>query len=399
MQRLRVGFLSSQNYLDKNAWSGTLYYMHKALKERDLQVVNLGEPRKPSLAQKILNRLRKNNTSFKAGSPGYIANCKKFESLVQKQLAKTPCDVIFAPVASSELKFLETNIPVIYLSDATFNLYHQFYQLDLDEQEIEWGASQETIAISKASKLVYPSQWAADSASSDYKAKAGKIAIIPFGANLDAPPLAEEVLSKKQTSSCRLLFVGKNWYRKGGDIAFQTLLSLREQGIDAELVVVGCVPPPEIQHDKLTVIPYLDKNVPQQRKQLDELFLKSHFFILPTRADCSPIVLCEASAFGLPVITTAVGGIPTLIKNGKNGYLLPLSASGDDYANVIAENFSDGTRYENLVRSSRREYDTCLNWDKWSESLHQVMTDMLKQKNLQQKASLIKGTPVAAISR
>jgi len=221
--------------------------------------------------------------------------------------------------------------------------------------------------------LVYPSEWAAKSAICDYKAEPTKIEIIPFGANLDEPPLANEILSPKQTSSCRLLFVGRDWLRKGGDIAFQTLISLCERGVDAELVIVGSTPPPEIKHEKLRVIPYLNKNIPQQRKQLDELFLNSNFFILPTRAECYGIVFCEANAFGLPVFTTDVGGIPTIIKNGRNGYMLPLSASGEDYANLIGEKFSDKGVYENLVRSSREEYDMRLNWDKWAESLHQVI--------------------------
>jgi hypothetical protein len=53
--------------------------------------------------------------------------------------------------------------------------------------------------------------------------------------------------------------------------------------------------------------------------------------------------------------------------------MLPLSASGEDYANLIGEKFSDKGVYENLVRSSREEYDMRLNWDKWAESLHQVI--------------------------
>ena len=373
MNLIKVGFLSSQNYLDKNTFSGTLYYMHRALRAREIQVINLGDPRKPSRWQNFLSRLFKNGDAPKVGSPRYISESTKFASKIKKQLSQIPCDVIFAPVAKREISFIETNIPIVSLSDATFILFENNYQINLDKEEREWESKQESLAISKASKLVYSSEWAANSAISDYQADAAKIEIIPFGANLDEPPLATEVLSQKQTSSCRLLFIGRDWSRKGGNIAFQTLTCLGERGVDAELVVVGTAPPPEIKHEKLRVIPYLNKNVPQQRKQLDELFLNSNFFIFPTRADCSPIVICEANAFGLPVFTTDVGGIPTIIKNGRNGYMLPLSASGEDYANLIGEKFSDKGVYENLVRSSREEYDMRLNWDKWAESLHQVI--------------------------
>ncbi len=382
MQRLRIGYLSSQNFLDKNAWSGSLYYMHQALCARNLQVINLGNPQKPSRLQKLLNRVWKRNNSSKMGSPDYIAKYRKFADQLQKQLLKTPCDVIFAPVASAELTFLETKIPIIYLSDATFKLYNDYYQLNLDQQEAEWAAKQESIALSKASRIVYPSEWVADSAINDYQVEKAKVEIIPFGANLDTSPLSEAVLSKEQNSPCRLLFVGKDWHRKGGEIAFQTLISLHKMGIDAELVVVGSVPPAEIKHDKLTVIPYLDKNIPQQRQKLNELFLKSHFFVFPTRADFSPIVICEANAFGLPVLTTDGGGIPTIIKNGKNGYMLPLSASGHDYANLIAQLFSDKSNYEQLVRSSRKEYELRLNWDKWAENIHCLIMNMPELKIL-----------------
>jgi len=375
---IKVGFLSRQNYLDKTTFSGILYYMRIALRATEMQVIDLGNPRKPSRWRKFFNRVTKSNDPGKLGSPRYIAEHIKFASLIKKQLIQTPCDVIFAPVAKGELTYIETTIPIVSLSDVTFSLLEKTYQLDLDEQQRKVESEQEFLAVSKAKKLVYPSEWAANSAIFDYKAEPTKIEIIPFGANLDEPPLANEVLSPKQTSSCRLLFVGRDWSRKGGDIAFQTLISLCERGVDAELVIVGSTPPPEIKHEKLRVIPYLDKNVPQQQKQLDELFLNSNFFLFPTRADCSPIVICEANAFGLPAITTDVGGIPTIVKNGRNGYMLPLSASGEDYANLILENFSNRTHYENLVRSSREEYDQRLNWNKWAESLHQVIMKMLQ---------------------
>jgi glycosyltransferase involved in cell wall biosynthesis len=381
MHHLRLGFLSAHNYSDRNAWSGSVYYMQKALREKNIEFVYLGELKKDSIRQKIWNRVWQNNHPLKMGSSPYLEKWKKFAYLAQKKLIQMPVDVILAPVASAELTFLETNIPIIYLSDATFQLYQKHYPLNLEQREAEWSEKQELTAISKASKIVYSSQWAADSAISDYQADADNVVVLPFGANLDNPPLAKEILSKKQMSPCRLLFVGKDWHRKGGDIAFQTLISLCNQGIDAELVLVGCVPPAEIKHEKLTVIPFLNKNIPEQRRQLDDLFLKSNFFILPTRADCSPIVLCEANAFGLPVLTTDVCGIPTIISNGKNGYMLPLSAGGDDYANLIVENFSDSIHYEKLVRSSREEYDARLNWNKWADSLHQVIIELLAQKH------------------
>ncbi|MEQ9552858.1 MAG: glycosyltransferase family 4 protein [Coleofasciculus sp. G3-WIS-01] len=375
MPHQRVGFLSSQNYLDRNAFSGTLYSMYRALKARELQIVELGKPHKPSLWHKLLGRLPKNNAPIKFGSQRFILEYTQFAYQVQKQLLKTPCDLIVAPVASEELTFIQTNKPIIYFSDVTFNLYKQYYPLKLNQEEIEWKERQEKIAIAQSTKLVYSSEWAANSAIQDYQADTAKIEIIPLGANLDEIPLVKTVLSPRKHSPCRLLFIGKNWQRKGGDIAFEALVSLLEMGVEAELVVIGTVPP--VQHEKLTVIPYLNKNVPQQRQKLNEFFFTSLFFIFPTRADCSPIVICEANAFGLPVLTTDVGGIPTIVKNGKNGYMLSLSASGKDYANLITQILSDQSSYQQLVYDCRKEYDERLNWDKWGERMYQIILDIL----------------------
>jgi glycosyltransferase involved in cell wall biosynthesis len=377
MQPLKVGLLSAQDCLDRNSWSGILYHMQKALKERGIEIVFLNEFRKNSRWKSILRRIWKDKAAPEIGSPSYITKYKELIIKVQEKLIETPCDIIFAPAASEELAFLETTTPIIYLSDATRALYWKHYGLDPSEQGLAWRNLHESTAMSKSQKIVYSSAWAANSAIVDHGVEPEKIEIIPFGANIDTPPSIDRILIEKQTSICRLLFVGRDWKRKGGEIAVQTLMTLNQMGIDTELTVVGSVPSDDLRNDKLAVIPFINKNIPSQRDHLNNLFLRSNFFLFPTRADCSPIVTCEANAFGLPVITTDVGGIPTIIRNGKNGYMLPLSATGNDYAQMIAKLFSDKATYEELVQTSREEYDQRLNWKQWAESLHNLMLSLL----------------------
>ena len=86
MPPVKVVFLSRQNYLDKTIFSGTLYYMRTALIARGMQVIDLGNPRKPSRWRKFFNRVTKSNDPGKLGSPRYIAEHIKFASLIKKQL-------------------------------------------------------------------------------------------------------------------------------------------------------------------------------------------------------------------------------------------------------------------------------------------------------------------------
>jgi glycosyltransferase involved in cell wall biosynthesis len=184
-------------------------------------------------------------------------------------------------------------------------------------------------------------------------------------------------LTRKTSPRCRLLFLAVNWIRKGGDIAFDTLLKLVESGVDAELIVCGCVPPHGVSHERMTVIPFLNKDDPLQLKTLTGLLLASDFLLLPTRYDCTPIVFCEANAFGTPVITTDTGGASGLIKNGENGFMLPPSAGGAEYAETICSVYRDDRRYAELRGSSRAAFEDRLNWNSWAIAVSRVLAEVV----------------------
>ena len=57
-------------------------------------------------------------------------------------------------------------------------------------------------------------------------------------------------------------------------------------------------------------------------EQRDALLAKVNVFVLPSYNEGLPMALLEAMSWGLPVITTPVGGIPELVTSGKNGLLV-----------------------------------------------------------------------------
>ena len=307
---------------------------------------------------------------------------KKYGKIFTRQLKNNDYDFIFAPAASTELAFVETSTPIVYLSDTTFANMIDYYPAFTGLLGISktHGSAIERAAIRKSSLLLYPTTWAMRSAVEEFGAPREKTHVVAFGANFDEVPPASEVITKTKGNVCRLLFLGADWERKGGRIAFDTLRELNKRNLKSEMTVCGCTPPASIRDDNLKIIPYLNKSSAKDKERLLELFMNSHFLLLPTRAECAGIVFCEASAFGLPSITTNTGGVSGIVTDEINGCLLPPSAGAKEYADRIAKIYLNDTRYEQMVRSSRAEFDQKLNWDVWATYVDRLVRRMLAEK-------------------
>ena len=82
---------------------------------------------------------------------------------------------------------------------------------------------------------------------------------------------------------------------------------------------------------------------------LDKVYEKmseSDIFILPSNYEGMPITLIEAMATGLPIVATAVGGIPDMIENRKSGILVAVSRN--EISNGILTLIKDGTLRETI---------------------------------------------------
>ncbi len=380
-RRLQIAFLTAEDPQSKYSWSGTTYYMAQALQRHCGEVYPFG--RILSIERRYIARLlhegAKHLLQKNVAYDRLLFVAKGQGRIAARRLAGQSFDLIFAPIGAAEIAFLETSTPIMLASDVTFALQRNYYPnySRLTKRSAQEGDSVEAFAYQKARALLFSSAWAAASATSDYGVAQEKLHVIPFGANLDEIPAQSVAINRRTTERCRLLFMGIGWERKGGAIAYETLLKLEAMGIAAELTFCGTVPPPEIRHTHVKVIPFLNKHDEQQRKTLEQLYMQSDFLLVPTRADCTPIVFCEANAFGLPVITTDTGGVSSVIRNGENGFTLPLSARGDEYAQLIAQLYQDEQRYRALVHSSRAAFEERLNWDAWGQSMQKVIAGML----------------------
>ena len=381
-KRLRIGFISSTDPLNRRSWSGVHYSIFKALERNMGEVVALGPItlRVPfALGERLNNWLLKPLTGKRYHYSWGVVISRWYAHIFGRKLAGQHFDLLVAPASFTEIAYLRTDVPVVYIEDSTLHQLIDFYPglsslLPVSKTELNYI---EKRALAKASLVCYSSDWAARSARDDYGTPPDKLAVIPFGSNYPNPPTREEALHHVPASdgSCRLFLLGGEWGRKGGSIAYETMVALQELGVRATLTVVGCHPP---DPDKYTnpgfrTIPFLNMGVPADREQLHELFSTSDFFLLPSRAECAAIAFCDANSFGLPIYTTDVGGIGSFVQQGINGYMLPLSATGENYARHIQKVFADPILYQQLRSQSRDQYEAVLNWDQWALSLQREL--------------------------
>lgn len=375
---LIIGYLSTEEASDKSAWSGIKYSIYRTLLDNYAEVVEIG-PLKVSLVvstillfRKILHRVkyrgRYNTVHSDLMSHSYARQ-------ITKLIRKHAIDVIIAPAAATELAKLNTSIPICYISDSSFgqllNYYPEFSGLSYES--IEESNKIEKSALIKAKHVVYSSDWARSFAIKYYGLLPTNTHVIPFGANIENIPTSEQVLDGKKNNPFNILFLAKNWERKGGDLVLETFSILQQRGLAVNLTICGCHPGVAIPG--VRIIPYLSKNVPGHVESLSEILLSSNLLFVPSRAECTPIAFCEAAAYAVPVLSTDTGGISSIIKDGQNGFLLSPEATVQKYADKIEKLICDQELYLQMSRTSRRLYDEVYNWDKW---IYQMNTIIVK---------------------
>lgn len=376
MKKPKFAYLSAEDPQNKKVWSGTHYSIYKALQcVGEVTILGPYEPSYRLFIFKVLNQfyLRCFNKRISYRHSKMVS--KGYAKFFNKKLEAQTYDYIIAPAASSEIAYLETKIPIIYITDGTFAGclgYHKSLS-NLTQKSIEEGNLIEQLAISKSKSVIVSSQWAADSVKNDYKKTESDIKIIPYGANFERTPGPEE-LNFDIPKVWKLFFVGVYWETKGGDIAFNAFKLLIDKGYEVELTILGCIPPAEYKHPKLKVVPFIDKNNHEGQHQMKEIYQQQHFLLLPTRFDCTPIVINEASAFGIPCLVANSGGVAGHLKNNENGFLIPFEDQGNGYAMKMEELINSPQSYMNLRKQTRQLYESQLNWEHWANEFQKIIS-------------------------
>lgn len=285
-------------------------------------------------------------------------------------LADTRPDAIFSP-SSLPLSYVETDIPWAFCSDQLFCDFAETYVRQPAGRFLRLGDAQEARALAAASLASFPSASSVRKAVEYYGVSAEKVHAIPWGGNLPhqiEESAVEAAIEARPFDRCQLVFLGRDWKRKGGEALVATVAELNRQGVQTHATIIGCEPP-GLDTDHFTVYPFLDKGRIDHFELFSTVLFSSHFLFHPSRAEAYGQALCEAAAFGVPTIGSMAGGIPTIVRDGETGYLRPYDAPASEFSALIGNSLAEPVRYRTMARAARLDYRQRLNWDSFGDRL------------------------------
>lgn len=263
--------------------------------------------------------------------------------------------VIFQQISPAlfSLPFLK-GVKSYIMSDWTRKLYEPILGEKLSSAPVTWLHS---IVLKSVSGVLTFTDAAADSLTQDYGVAESQIHKVrmPFdvwGAQTTSPNL---------DSPIRLLFVGGDFYRKGGD----GLVRWFEQhtGAPVELAIMtqsDITLPPGVR---------LIRNDPKESAK--SYFGNFDLFVLPTRCDAYPQAIGEAASAGLGIVTTNKAlGAPEVIDEGLSGHIV---ASEEELFACLSALVEDRQKVERFKAHSRAKLVADFTFDRVFEQLGKIL--------------------------
>jgi glycosyltransferase involved in cell wall biosynthesis len=176
--------------------------------------------------------------------------------------------------------------------------------------------------------------------------------------------------------------VSKLWEGKGHSILIQAFRDIQEEIPDARMVIVG--------------EGYLKDRLAQQVRQLGlgtsvlftgfvgdpaQIIATLDVAVLPSFFEGMGRVLLEAMAMGKPVVATRVGGIPDLVENGVNGFLVS-PGSVPELRDAVLRLLKDRGLSARMGRLGKNRVTETFGADRMVRSIEQVYRQLLAAKGI-----------------
>jgi len=204
-----------------------------------------------------------------------------------------------------------------------------------------------------------------------------KIHVVHCGVD---PAVFAPTHEQRGAGTLKVLNVSRLTPPKGNAVLLEAVAQLRDRGVDAEATIVGDgIRRPTLERlandlgiaDRVRFVGAL-----AQDRIPDEL-AKADVFCLPSFAEGVPVVLMEAMAMEVPVVASAVMGVPELVDHGTSGVLVP-PGRADAVADALADLAANPERRAALGRAGRSKVVSEFHVDRSAELLRDHFRALLQ---------------------
>ena len=206
----------------RTTWSGITYSIYNELKNKyEVLTYSIKSKSLFSLARIAFSKYFLNSVYLDTHTVSFAKSASK---QLEEYLSTHKVDLIFS-IGCAQIAYIKTDIPIIYFSDAVVSSMEDYY-FRLTNRMSKTANLIQKKALEKATKVIITSDWAKRAVINDYGIATDKVEVIHFGSNTEVTEF-EHICHE----GINLLFVGKNWERKGGDIAIDMMNELDRNNI------------------------------------------------------------------------------------------------------------------------------------------------------------------------
>lgn len=183
----------------------------------------------------------------------------------------------------------------------------------------------------------------------NYALAPDKVENVRIGFNADPPPS----LPAKDYRRPEILFIGKEFDRKGGDLLAPAFAALRAQRPEATLHVAGPPRRPASLPDAPGIVfhGFLSRGDAAQKATFYGLLERAALIVLPSRYEPTGLATLEAMSWGAPAIVTNDWAFPENVVHGETGWLLP-ALTADALGQAMIDALADPERLARMSASA-----------------------------------------------
>ncbi|MCH2144834.1 MAG: glycosyltransferase family 4 protein [Phycisphaerales bacterium] len=305
----------------------------------------------------------------------------RYAAEVSQRCSAGDLDLIVGLYASAIIPRLELpdGLPVVHISDSTMQLHAapgSGYPRP-NRRQLRNRCELDNQTCRRIDLGIYPSEWAAESAVRDCGLPPDRARVVEWGGAGEDDLPSPDRRPPRQGERIELVFIGQAWLRKGLDRALAATEHIADQGRPIRLTTIGCRIPRRLKIPQLRELGTLALHEDKDRELFETVLQESTCLVHPARSECYGHVLVEACARGVPVICTRVEGMPTIIRDGENGLLLPSDPDIASFVSAILRIADDDALAHALCQGARRAWEERLSWAAWGRRFAELVEPLL----------------------